>query len=247
LPTRPVRHPSILSYATSVPPVIHEFPLPPCCSPSYASRPSLPRFHPAPHYPSYLGHYGGFPGPSQSRRAPSAPPSPMPSISRRQSYYTPNFNYAQTIHPSSANRTGENAIRIVQYLRAYPKHSSQLFVAEYERAERLRRYPTIVADWTLPSFQPYYSVVYLRSQLQNPICCDSFRNVCVATIGGRGADEGPRESVGPYYYPVSFCNSNPSICRVHLGGRGRGMRGRHRSCTSSKHLENSESIRVSSG
>ncbi|EYB83023.1 hypothetical protein Y032_0345g3123 [Ancylostoma ceylanicum] len=247
LATRPVRHPSILSYATSVPPVIYEFPLPPCCSPSYSSRPSLPRFHPARNYPSFHGHYGGFPGPSQSRRAPSAQPSSIPSISCRQSYYTPHFNYAQTVHPSCANRTGENAIRTVRYLRAYPKLSSQLFVAEYERAERLRRYPTMVADWTLPSFQPYFSVVYLRSQLRNPLCCDSFRNVCVATIGGRGAGGGPRECLEPYYCPASSCNgSYASGCRVILGGRGRRMRDCHRSCTSSEDLKNSGSIRVSS-
>ncbi|VDM77283.1 unnamed protein product [Strongylus vulgaris] len=125
--TQIVRHPSLISHCTSVPPVIYEYPLRSSYAPSYSSRPSLPHFHPAPHYPPYRGYYGGFPEPER-RHAPSVPPSAMPSMSSQKSYYSPRFYSARIFYPGYDGRSPENAMRPVYHLRAYPKQRSQLFV-----------------------------------------------------------------------------------------------------------------------
>ncbi|KAK6750633.1 hypothetical protein RB195_002544 [Necator americanus] len=218
--TRPVRHPSFASHYVNKPPVIYEFPLSPSRVTSYSSRPSLPHFHPAPRYPPFHNCCGRFPEPPR-RRVPSAPPAPFPSTSYRHGHYNAGINYAKTVHPSCEGRTSENAIRHVYYLRAYPRRFSRLFVAEYQYLERLRRYPTILADWTLPSFQPYYSVVYLRSHLPSSVCCDSFRNVCVATIGGRGGGKAhPKQSTHLCYYSRLSDEGNfSSGCRAIYGDK----------------------------
>ncbi|CAJ0603331.1 unnamed protein product [Cylicocyclus nassatus] len=205
-----VRHPSFTSHCTNFPHAIYEYPLRSSYAPSYLSRPSLPHFHPAPHYPPYRGFYGGFPDPR--RRAPSAPPSSMPSIYSQQSYYAPKYHCAKLFYPGYDDRNPENAMRPVYHLRAYPKQRSQLYVAEYEHLEHLHSFPITQAEWTLPSFKPFYSVVYLRNCLLEPICCDSFRNVCVATIGGRGIASQSRSN-----QPItsSLCDGYCSRCGVY--------------------------------
>ncbi|VDL75476.1 unnamed protein product [Nippostrongylus brasiliensis] len=84
-------------------------------------------------------------------------------------------------------------------LRCYPKHNSELFMAEYSPLERLRRYPISTAAWTLPSIEPFYSVVYMRGnkeyKKEDPTdgeSTDAPQNVCVTTIGGNGKQRGRR-------------------------------------------------------
>ncbi|WKY08673.1 hypothetical protein Q1695_007866 [Nippostrongylus brasiliensis] len=122
----------------------------------------------------------------------------IPSMSQR-TLSPPKFQYAQFCHPTRHGRTGETPVEHTSILRCYPKHNSELFMAEYSPLERLRRYPISTAAWTLPSIEPFYSVVYMRGnkeyKKEDPTdgeSTDAPQNVCVTTIGGNGKQRGRR-------------------------------------------------------
>ncbi|WKY08672.1 hypothetical protein Q1695_007866 [Nippostrongylus brasiliensis] len=160
----------------------------------------------------------------------------IPSMSQR-TLSPPKFQYAQFCHPTRHGRTGETPVEHTSILRCYPKHNSELFMAEYSPLERLRRYPISTAAWTLPSIEPFYSVVYMRGnkeyKKEDPTdgeSTDAPQNVCVTTIGGNGKQRGRRSKSAraaghgesSLYNFMGRSESHSTSCpqRRHKQGRG---------------------------
>ncbi|KAK5985231.1 hypothetical protein GCK32_005314 [Trichostrongylus colubriformis] len=177
VPARPAPH---LSQSTSIQPRIRDYPIVPSPTYSYSTHHSS-QYFPAHNFHRFrLGYFG-----QSTHPFPRCCPSAAPSFISQPVYNPPRFHYAQVCHPSYSIRDPEHRVQQVSYLRVYPKHCSELFVAEYLNLERAFAYPVSLADWVLPSSFPYYSVVFLRTPMEETAGGESLTNVCVTTIGGK--------------------------------------------------------------